>query len=254
MKLLTTLAGGVLAAGAAQALPTPDHIYEFSGSFADLRGGPAATNNGGSFTGSGATAGLTFGANQGPTLTNVFANPASYSIEMFFELDFTAGYRKVIDFKNRATHNGLYVNSGTLSLYGTSGSGGTVAPNSFAHLVLTRDAVSKQVVAYLNGVQAFSLTDSGSVATFSTANGAAHFLRDDGLGGGGENSPGTVDFIRTYNQVLGASDVAELYNRGTPVRSFAGAVPEPATWAMMIGGFGLAGAAARRRRPAAVLA
>jgi hypothetical protein len=32
------------------------------------------------------------------------------------------------------------------------------------------------------------------------------------------------------------------------------AVPEPATWAMMIAGFGLAGAAARRRRPAAALA
>jgi hypothetical protein len=30
--------------------------------------------------------------------------------------------------------------------------------------------------------------------------------------------------------------------------TFAGAVPEPATWAMMIAGFGLVGAAARRRR------
>jgi hypothetical protein len=29
-------------------------------------------------------------------------------------------------------------------------------------------------------------------------------------------------------------------------------VPEPATWAMMIGGFGLLGAAARRRRRIAV--
>ncbi len=32
--------------------------------------------------------------------------------------------------------------------------------------------------------------------------------------------------------------------------TFAGAIPEPATWAMMIAGFGLVGAAARRRRMA----
>ena len=33
-----------------------------------------------------------------------------------------------------------------------------------------------------------------------------------------------------------------------------GPVPEPATWAMMIAGFGLAGMAARRRRPAVAIA
>jgi hypothetical protein len=33
-----------------------------------------------------------------------------------------------------------------------------------------------------------------------------------------------------------------------------GAVPEPATWAMMLAGFGLAGMAVRRRRPAMVIA
>ena len=33
---------------------------------------------------------------------------------------------------------------------------------------------------------------------------------------------------------------------------FAGGVPEPTTWALMLGGFGLAGAALRRRRAATV--
>jgi len=46
-----------------------------------------------------------------------------------------------------------------------------------------------------------------------------------------------------------ATNVAEL--RGTVVlRSLAGAVPEPATWAMMIGGFAIAGGALRRRKTA----
>ena len=38
---------------------------------------------------------------------------------------------------------------------------------------------------------------------------------------------------------------------GTQNQVFGLAVPEPATWALMIGGFGMAGARLRRRRPAA---
>jgi hypothetical protein len=37
-----------------------------------------------------------------------------------------------------------------------------------------------------------------------------------------------------------------------PIVSFSAGVPEPASWAMMIAGFGLVGAAARRRRTVAV--
>jgi hypothetical protein len=49
-----------------------------------------------------------------------------------------------------------------------------------------------------------------------------------------------------------ASAVAATYT-GTATFA-AGAVPEPASWAMMIGGFGLIGAAMRRRRPGFQLA
>jgi hypothetical protein len=40
--------------------------------------------------------------------------------------------------------------------------------------------------------------------------------------------------------------------QGFQLRGLTAAVPEPATWALMIGGFGLVGAVARRRQPARV--
>ncbi|OJY70007.1 MAG: hypothetical protein BGP16_09895 [Sphingobium sp. 66-54] len=46
-----------------------------------------------------------------------------------------------------------------------------------------------------------------------------------------------------------ATNTAELQGR-VVLRSLAGAVPEPATWAMMIGGFAIAGASLRRRKTA----
>ncbi len=47
-----------------------------------------------------------------------------------------------------------------------------------------------------------------------------------------------------------AGDSGSEFNFGGAL-SFGGAVPEPATWALMLGGFGLAGVALRRRRIAA---
>ncbi|MFN7174747.1 MAG: PEPxxWA-CTERM sorting domain-containing protein [Thermaurantiacus tibetensis] len=49
-------------------------------------------------------------------------------------------------------------------------------------------------------------------------------------------------------------DDSPANNRGGVSLAIAGAVPEPATWAMLIAGFGLVGAAARRRRQAVVAA
>jgi hypothetical protein len=45
----------------------------------------------------------------------------------------------------------------------------------------------------------------------------------------------------------GSTDFAILYTDGPVSLGFASSVPEPATWAMMIAGFGLIGAVARRR-------
>jgi hypothetical protein len=51
----------------------------------------------------------------------------------------------------------------------------------------------------------------------------------------------------TFNTDRGSVTITQAVN-GTFAASVAGAVPEPATWAMMIGGFGMVGGAMRRRR------
>ena len=57
-------------------------------------------------------------------------------------------------------------------------------------------------------------------------------------------SDGAFKGLGTYNSLISAPGV-----RGTlTVSNVTGAVPEPATWAMMIVGFGMAGAAMRRHK------
>lgn len=89
--------------------------------------------------------------------------------------------------------------------------------------------------------------------------------REVGIAGGDSGGPGFVDgklaSVNSYGLTFGSNfgDFGGGLNSGwgeysgyVPIfiheKFIAGAVPEPATWAMMIAGFGLVGAAARRRR------
>jgi len=245
--MLALLAGAPFVSSAAQAVVTPSHIYEFDGDARELRGGPTMVEgrNPDYLLLGRPEGGMRFGANQGPKVGGVFARPDVYSVEMFFSLDNLSNYRRVLDFKNGTEESGLYMRNGALAFYGPDKFDTmTIRPGEMIHVVLTRDAEGI-VRGFANGSQRWSFEDSLDLAVFDSQYGLARFFMDDGR----EAASGFVDFIRLYDRVLSGAEVADLYNGGAPIRTFeAAAVPEPASWAMMIGGFALVGRSMRRHR------
>lgn len=66
------------------------------------------------------------------------------------------------------------------------------------------------------------------------------------------NGDAFYGFAFTTNNILNTIGFETTANATITATTAAGAVPEPATWAMMIGGFALAGATSRRRMRATV--
>ena len=233
LVLASVLASLIAASPAAAASLT--HDYLFQNTLADSLGGPSLTSLGG-------TVGVgeyTFGAEQGLSLSGALtpAQSADYSIYLNFELDTLTGFRKILDFKNLASDNGMYNLSTALNYFNFStGPTGAFAPGVFAQVVLTRDNTTGLVVGYVNGVQQISFTDNTSDAVFNAANNIINFFQDDNVTTGRESSSGAVSEIRIYDGALTATEVADLSNTATP---------EPAS--LVLAGAGLLLCLSRRR-------
>lgn len=223
--------------------PTPVHAYELNSTLSDTFGGPDIVNNGGAL---GAT-GITFGGNQGPSLSSWVTGTATstnYSIEMRFQIADIGGYRKLMDFQNRTFDQGIYNRDGNLTFYnyGVSGSGAFSADTS-VHLILARDGATNQFTGYVNGAPSITVNDSSNFGVFGAANNIMNFFQDDSVTSFGEASAGFVDYIRIYDHAVSATEAAALF-----------AVPEPSTMifgasALLIAGsFGYRKIAKKRRR------
>ena len=130
---------------------------------------------------------------------------------------------------------GVYIYSTTFSLTGFN-----LATASISGQFLGDNAVNSVL---LNGVQI--ATGPGSFSTFTAFAATSNFVADIN----------TLTFV-TYNdsgpggvrvEVGGTADAIVVIPPATPV-------PEPATWALMLSGFGMVGFAARRRRITTVVA
>ena len=102
---------------------------------------------------------------------------------------------------------------------------------------------------YIDGVLAQSYTGgvNGAAKTSQFTMGYSDVF-------GGRDLLGSIDEVSVYNYGLSAAQVRTLYASASTLGTTPAAVPEPASWAMMIGGFGATGIAMRRRRPIVSLA
>lgn len=225
-RLLSAAAGAIALLAATGASAAVVANFQLNGSLANAAAGPVTlTNNGAALS----ATGITFAANQGPTLLNL-GSITEYALEIGGTFDQTGGYRKIADFFDRASDTGFYDLSGFLNFYpvATGPTPPIVAGTPFV-VKLTRDS-SKLVTGYVNGVSQFHFTDTGNLAVIDSK---LHLFRDDFATSQSEASSGFIDFV-----TLNANPIA--------------GVPEPASWALMISGFGAAGAMLRRRRAVAV--
>lgn len=215
------------------------HEYALRGSLADNLGGSPLTAIGGQIT----ALGYVFAANQGLSFSSKSFTPSSYSIELSFKLDSTAGSTKIVDFHNLASNPGLYQQNGRLTFAPEASSSLLdFTPGTNVHVVLTRDGATNLVTAYVNGQQSFSFHDSRSLASPPGFSNKLNFFLDEKSGA--QASGGTLDYLRVFNGALTASEVQALFVGGPPVM-----IPEPSTVALLsVGALTTAAAASRRRR------
>lgn len=152
---------------------------------------------------------LTFSQNDGLSLssTSGVVPNGTYTIVMLFSIQSTSGYRRILDFKNGSSDNGLYANNGYLYFYPpASASSASISANTYVQLVITRDS-SGTVTGYVDGAQQFQFSDSSNHGVIDSNN-TIRFFRDDNSSS--EASAGAVARIRIYDGALTATQVAAL--------------------------------------------
>ncbi len=130
----------------------------------------------------------------------------NYTIVMRCLLQTTSGYRRLIDFKNAASDNGLYEQSGKLNFNPPAlAPSVSIAANAWVQVVITRDTTGT-VTGYVDGVQQFQFSDTSSHGVIS--GNTLRFFRDNS--GTLEASAGSVARIRLYNGAQSSSQVSAL--------------------------------------------
>ena len=148
-----------------------------------------------------------------------------------------------VDYGERVPHQWI---SGSDYFNRTLANNGGAAVTDSSYHMLAYSYASSGITIYLDGAS-YANAGAFSPQLFNQPDYLIG-LRHQAAGGFNGNGylAGSVDQASVYNRALSASDVATLYAEGPS------AVPEPASWALMLIGFGGLGVAVRARHRVAV--
>lgn len=118
-----------------------------------------------------------------------------------------------------------------------NGGSESTSVNAWHHIAFTWDGGSEKI--YLDGVMVKSAATTGTLSPSGENFGLKIGSR---FSGNAQFVHGLIDNVRISNVALAANQLGYFTDSAT------GAVPEPATWAMMLVGFGMVGGALRRRQ------
>jgi hypothetical protein len=208
----------------------------------------AFTTEAGAWTWTGASSGPGIGLRL-PT-ADLLDSYESFSIGIVFKFSNVGApddYRKIIDFKNGTSDDGLYFTNGGLTAFDSTADpanpvAGSFTANQTVALVFTRHSEG-QVNVYANGSTTPLITHTVPNNAFLFSQGTSGTLRffvDDNLGS--EYSPaGAVYDIRVWDGVLSSGQVGTYF----------AAIPEPSTYAAFGGLMALGFVIWHRRRKSA---
>ncbi len=136
--------------------------------------------------------------------TSVIPNGGSYTIVILFRFDQISGFRRVVDFANRTTDDGAYIQDGRLEFENTANA--PFLASTYIQIVICRDAAGT-VRGYRDGGFRVNQPDGGTFQI--TGANALRFFQDD-LVVPNEMSAGNVARIRLYDAPMTTTQVRAL--------------------------------------------
>jgi len=160
---------------------------------------------------------------------------SSYTLVMDVRSEEIYSYNKLMSLDGGDSDSGVYFKSYAVNFYPLGSGSATLTANEWVRVALSYDRTNMNL--YYGDPNAFTLAVSGSANAYYTLSDTLQFLTDDAHTSYAENYPLQVSALWIFDTPMALEDVGDL----------PASVPEPASYAAILGLLACAGMAVRKR-------